>query len=125
VADQTTGPQEVPEGQSGRQVRLRIDERKLETNYANGFRTQPTAEEVVLDFGLNLAAPPQQQSEGGQASGVSGEMVFQINDRVVMNYYTAKRLAISLSQVVRRHEERFGEVKLNVADRVQGDGQQG
>jgi hypothetical protein len=34
-----------------------------------------------------------------------------------MNYYSAKRLAITLSQLIRRHEEQFGELELDVAKR--------
>ena len=40
-----------------------------------------------------------------------------------MNYYTAKRMAMLLSNVVRQHEQRFGELKLNAGERgshVQG-----
>ena len=44
-------------------------------------------------------------------------ILFKINDRVIMNYYSAKRLAITLSQLIRRHEEQFGELELDVAKR--------
>jgi peptidyl-tRNA hydrolase len=92
-----------------RQVRLRVDERNMKTGYANAFRTNGTAEEVMLDFGLNLMNPSQE--EGQQ------EIVFQVNDRIVMNYYSAKRLAITLSQLIRRHEDEFGELQLDVEQR--------
>lgn len=93
-----------------RQVRLRVDERNMTTSYANAFRTNGTADEVMLDFGLNLVNPAVQQQ--GQP-----EILFQVNDRVIMNYYSAKRLAITLSQLIRRHEEQFGELELDVAKR--------
>jgi len=93
-----------------RQVRLRVDERNMTTSYANAFRTNGTADEVMLDFGLNLVNPATQQQ--GQP-----EILFQVNDRVIMNYYSAKRLAITLSQLIRRHEEQFGELELDVAKR--------
>ena len=41
-----------------RQVRLRIDERNMSSGYANAFRTNGTAEEVMLDFGLNVVNAP-------------------------------------------------------------------
>ena len=108
------GPvEEKAEAQTGQQqVRLNIDERNLKTSYANAFRTNGTAEEVILDFGLNLVGPPVQQ-DGGQMP----QIVFQINERIVLNYFSAKRLAITLSQLVRRHEEQFGEIELDVAKR--------
>jgi hypothetical protein len=34
-----------------------------------------------------------------------------------MNYYSAKRLAITLSQLIRRHEEQFGELEMDVNKR--------
>ncbi len=91
------------------QVRLRMDEREMGTSYANAFRTNGTAEEVMLDFGLNLVTPP---VADGQP-----EIVFKVNDRIIMNYYSAKRLAITLSQLIRRHEGQFGELELDVAKR--------
>ncbi len=95
-----------------RQVRLRIDEAHLQTCYANAFRTNGTHEEVMLDFGLNLTEPtPGEESQP--------QIVFQVNQRVIMNYYSAKRLAIALSQAVRRHEEQFGEIELDVNKRRQ------
>ena len=46
--------------------------------------------------------------------------MFQVNERIVLNYFSAKRLAITLSQLVRRHEEQFGEIELDVAKRQKG-----
>jgi len=89
---------------------VRLDERNLRTTYANAFRTNATAEEVMLDFGLNLLAPP--SKPGGQP-----DIVFQITERIVMNYFQAKRLALTLGQIIRRHEEEFGELELDVAKR--------
>jgi hypothetical protein len=99
--------------QTGRQVRLQIDERSMDTGYANAFRTNATAEEVVLDFGLNLPSPTPGQTDQTQ-------IVFRINQRVILNYYSAKRLALALGQAVRRHEQQFGEIELDVAERRTG-----
>lgn len=96
-----------------RQVRLRIDQRDLRTTYANGFRTQFTAEEVIIDFGVNLV----DQAPAARKDDNTVNCVFSVGDRVVMNYYSAKRLAISLGQQIRRYEEQFGPLELNVAKR--------
>ncbi|MCK4277362.1 MAG: DUF3467 domain-containing protein [Phycisphaerae bacterium] len=93
------------------QVRLRIDERNMTTSYANAFRANGTAEEVMLDFGLNILIPPSGEEQ------TQPEIIFKVNERVVLNYYSAKRLAITLSQLIRRHEEQFGELELDVAKR--------
>ncbi len=108
-------PEEMPVEQQAReqtgqrQIQLRVDERDMRTSYANAFRTNGTAEEVMLDFGLNLLYPTQQQDQP--------QIVFRVNERVVLNYYSAKRLAITLSQVIRRYEQQFGELELDVAKR--------
>lgn len=93
-----------------KQVKVRIDESNLRTNYASGFRTSATAEEVILDFGVNIVRP-------SSGSDQEREITFQANNRLIMNYYSAKRLALTLGMVVRRYEEQFGELKLNAADR--------
>ena len=109
AADGDQPIEEQARQQTGQQARLRVDERKMETCYANGFRTNGTAEEVMLDFGINLVAPGSEQAEP--------EILFKVNNRVVLNYFSAKRLALTLSQLIRRHEEQFGELELDVAKR--------
>jgi len=104
-------PEDQAREQTGQQqIKLRIDERTMQTHYANAFRTNGTAEEVMLDFGLNLLVPTAQEQS-------QPEIMFQVTERIIMNYYSAKRLAIAISQLIRRHEEQFGELQLDVAQR--------
>jgi len=93
-----------------RQIRVGMDERNMKTSYANMFRTNAGADEVMLDFGLNVVNPAREQQQ-------QPDIIFQVNDRIILNYYSAKRLAITLSQLIRRHEEQFGELELDVAKR--------
>ena len=93
--DQSQGQQQ--------QVQLRIDESKMHLSYANTIRTSTTADEVILDFGVNLPMPTQDQSPA---------MMFSVGSRVIMNWKGAKRLAISLGRVIRAYEERHGEIDL-------------
>jgi hypothetical protein len=91
------------ESQESRQIQLRIDESKMNSTYANTIRTSTTQDEVVLDFGINLPVPgPDNQPT----------LVFAVGSRVILNWAGAKRLAISLGQVVRQYEERNGEINL-------------
>lgn len=103
------------------QVRLRIDQSKMTTTYANAFRSSTTAEEIMLDYGLNqvVQARPADPSRPNEPVG---EILFEVNNRIVLNYYTAKRLAITLGQIIRRYEDQFGELKLNVSERATGTG---
>jgi hypothetical protein len=99
-----------PEGTDGqRQVQLRIAEQDMTTSYANAFRTNATPEEVVMDFGLNL---PAQAAKGGEP-----QMDFRLNQRVILNYYSAKRLAMALSRLIHHHEEQFGVIELDAGKR--------
>jgi hypothetical protein len=93
-----------------KQIRVTVDERSLQTNYVSSFRPTMTAEEVMLDFGLNLIRPT-----GNKEHPV--ELVFQANNRLILSYYSAKRLAIALGQIVRQFEQQFGEIELNAGKR--------
>lgn len=111
AVEQTVGAEHVQdqaEQQVGQQVRLRIDERNMSSIYANAFRTNGTAEEVMLDFGLNVTQPTNDQQP---------EILSQVQTRVILNYFSAKRLALTLGQLIRRYEEQFGELELDVSRR--------
>lgn len=94
---------ETPNQPETRQIQLRIDESKMTTTYANTIRTTTTGDEVVMDFGMNL---PIQANNNEQA------LLFAVGSRIVMNWAGAKRLAISLGQVVRQFEEKNGEINI-------------
>ena len=97
--------------QTGQQkIRVHIDERNLQTSYASGFRPVATAEEVMLDFGLNIIRPSADKQ--GER-----EIIFQANNRIVINYYSAKRMALALGHIIRRYEQEFGEIELSAAKR--------
>jgi len=89
--------------QDQRQIQLRIDESKMATTYANTIRTSTMPDEIVMDFGINMPVP----TPDGQ-----GVLNFAVGARVIMNWNSAKRLAISLGQAVRQYEEQHGEIKL-------------
>lgn len=105
MADETT-----PAGDNGQNVQVFVDERELRTSYSNAYRIVPTDSEVVVDFGFNMAVQNPQQGTGPQ-------MLFKINDRVIMNFANAKKLSMSLLQLIKRYEQQFGEIDL-------GQGQQ-
>jgi hypothetical protein len=84
-------------------VQLVVDEKDLKSLFANAYRIYTTAEEVVVDLGFNMPDP--NPSGGGQA-----RLLFKVTDRVIMSYASTKRLAGSLSQLVRRYEQQFGEI---------------
>ena len=108
-------PEAAPEAPEKQQqtIRVRMDQRDVKTSYANAFNTHGLINEVILDFGLNMPIPPQPDQQP--------EIMLQITDRIILNYYSVKRLALTLGQLVRRHEERFGELELDDSKRVKSD----
>jgi len=88
------------------QMQVLLDERELKTLYLNAYRIHATNEEVVVDLGFNMPDPnprnPQQPA-----------LLLKITDRAIMSYGTAKRLALSLGQLIKRYEQQFGELPVN------------
>src|SRR3954471_10257802 len=96
-------------GGAGQQqgVQLLLAEGDMRTSFANAYRIHTTAEEVVLDFGFNMANPNPQ--------GGAQQLLFRVNDRVVLSYPNVKLLALSLQQLSRQYEQRMGEIPMNPA----------
>ncbi len=83
-----------------------VEPEGLEPLYANFARVSGLPEELILDFGLNP------QPAGAQSTPV------KVSQRLVVNYYTAKRLWLALGAFLQRHEQAFGEVQIDVNKRV-------
>ena len=64
--------------------------------YANFCRVTGTPEELIINFGLNP-----------QPFGVPTEPI-AITQRIVTNFFTAKRMLHALQLTVQRHEATFG-----------------
>lgn len=92
------------EGAGQTQVRLQVNEKDMRITYSNGYRIHPAPEEVVLDIGFNMPDPNVQQSQAAP------QLLFNVTDRVIMSYGSAKRLAMSLTQLVKRFEQQYGEI---------------
>jgi hypothetical protein len=110
--------QEATQTQQPR-MRVRLDESKLDDTYINTFRTSTSLEEVMLDVGTNgsrIAMGPEGKPQQ--------EVLMRFDHRLVMNYFTAKRLAIGLGRLVREYEARMGELELDARKRL-ADAQDG
>lgn len=88
--------------EQGQNVQLMLDERDMRTSFCNAYRIHTTAEEVIVDFGFNMLNP---NPAGGQQ-----QLLFKVTERIVMTYSTTKRLTGSLTQLIRRFEQQFGEI---------------
>jgi hypothetical protein len=83
-----------------------VDTSNLSTVYANFCRVTGTPEELVLDFGLNTQMTP-----------VPTEPV-RLTHRLVMNFYTAKRLLGALHMAVQQHENSYGVLEVDINKRL-------
>ncbi len=95
----------TPASAEGQNIQVMLDERDLKTTYANAYRIHTAAEEVVVDFGFNMPNPNQQP-------GQPQALLFRVTDRMILSYPTAKRLVMSLGQLVKRYEQQFGELPM-------------
>jgi hypothetical protein len=105
----TEEPQTPPQGQQQPQqqtTEVVVDDSGTLPSYSNFCRVTATPEEVILDFGLN----PQPFAAGRQD--------VRANQRIVMNFYTAKRLLTALGMTIQRHEGTFGAIELDVRRRA-------
>jgi hypothetical protein len=105
VADETK-PAAPPAEQQPPQ--FPTDYSQLSTVYTNFCRVSVTPEELVLDFGLNTQMTPNPSEP------------IKLSHRVVMNFYTAKRLMQALINVVQQHEGAYGVLELDFQRRARG-----
>jgi hypothetical protein len=104
-------PQFGGEGQAPGQpvqqaAQFSVDTSALSTVYANFCRVTGTPEELVLDFGLNTQMTP-----------VPSEPI-RLTHRLVMNFYTAKRLLGALHMAVQQHENQYGILETDIQKRL-------
>jgi hypothetical protein len=114
--DLTSGKTGAGEGEAAaaqeqmQRTRVEVNDKDAVCLYANFCRVTGTPEELILDFGLNA-----------QPFGVPTEPV-EVKQRIVTNYYTAKRMLQALHLSVQRHEQAFGVLETDVQKRVVGGG---
>ena len=106
--DTPAGGEGQPQGQQQQGIQVLLDEREARTIYSNAYRFHQTAEEVVMDLGFNMPNP----NPGQLPPNTQAQLLFKITDRVIMSYPNAKRLLMSLTQLVKRYEQQFGEIPM-------------
>ncbi len=106
AAEQPAAPAAAEQAQRG--ARVEVTDKNCISLYANFCRVTGTPEELILDFGLNA-----------QPFGVPTEPV-EVKQRIVTNYFTAKRMLQALHMSVQRHEQAFGVLETDVQKRVVG-----
>jgi hypothetical protein len=86
--------------QPGQQVKVRWNTQHLKSSYANFCNATSTREEVVLNFGVNQNWERTPQ-----------DMDIELEHRIVLSPFAAKRLNQLLSKLIGEYETRYGELK--------------
>ena len=94
------------EAQSNTPIHVPFDDSRVTAAYANFCRVTGTPEEVIIDFGLNP-----------QPIGLPTTPIV-VSERIVTNFYTAKRMLFALQATIQRHEQAFGDIEIDVQKRV-------
>ena len=95
-----------PLRQPPQRLQLEIDDSKVMALYANFCRVTGTPEELIIDFGLNP-----------QPFGMPTHPI-PVTQRIITNFYTAKRMLHALQLTIQRHEATFGVLETDVQKRV-------
>ena len=107
-AEATAPPAPAAAGgaQQQQRVAIQIDDSGAIANYANFCRVTGTPEELIIDFGLNP-----------QPIGIPTQPI-PVTQRIITNFFTAKRMLHALQMTVQRHEATFGVLEIDVQKRV-------
>lgn len=95
-----------PQQQQQAPVQVQVNDDSAIAAYANFCRVTGSPEELIVDFGLNP-----------QPVGVPKDPI-NVNQRVIMNFFTAKRLLAALQMSVQRHEAVFGVLETDIQKRL-------
>lgn len=82
------------------QQKVRFDSTNIKSTYCNVCNATSTREEVVINFGVNKT-----WDQGGQ------DLEVQLEHRIILSPFAAKRLQDMLARLIGEHEQRYG--KLN------------
>jgi hypothetical protein len=102
VAADAAPPPAATAGRTG----IEVNDAKCVASYANFCRVTGTPEELIVDFGLNKQVGPDIAEP------------IDISQRLIVNFFTAKRLMAALHMAVQRHEAAFGVLETDVQKRV-------
>ena len=92
--------------QQQQQFQVHVDDSNVSALYANFCRVTGSPEELIVDFGLNP-----------QPVGVPTSPI-KVSQRVIVNFFTAKRLLNALALSVQRHESVFGVLETDIQKRL-------
>ena len=91
-------PKQTDASQQGARTPIKWDTTNLKSSYANFCNANSTREEVVLNFGVNKT----------WERGPQDALDIELNHRIVLSPFAAKRLTELLQQLMQEYETRYG-----------------
>jgi hypothetical protein len=104
--EQEAGQEPQGRPQASQQVTVQVKDEDAIALYANFCRVTGSPEELIVDFGLNP-----------QPVGIPKDPI-HVKQRIIMNFFTAKRLLAALQMSVQRHEQVFGVLETDIQKRL-------
>ena len=98
---------ETPVEKTADKPKLNWDDSKMQTSYANVVNATSTREEVSLFFGTNQTWNIKEDKD----------VTVELDNRIVLNPYAAKRMLVLLAGVVTEYEKRFGALPVEKANK--------
>lgn len=102
----STAPAAEAQAQAQQPMQVQVNDENAMATYANFCRVTGSPEELIVDFGLNP-----------QPIGIPKDPI-QVKQRIIVNFYTAKRLLAALQMSIARHEAVFGVLETDINKRV-------
>jgi len=99
-------PEQAAPPQQQQMMQVQVNDKDAIALYANFCRVTGSPEELIIDFGLNP-----------QPVGVPKDPI-EVKQRIIVNFFTAKRLLAALSMAVQRHESVFGVLETDIQKRL-------
>lgn len=99
-------PAPAEQAQQQQVIQVQVNDKEALALYANFCRVTGSPEELIIDFGLNP-----------QPVGIPKDPI-DVKQRIIVNYFTAKRLLAALSMSVQRHESVFGVLETDIQKRL-------
>jgi hypothetical protein len=98
------------EPQQASASRVEWDDSKMDTTYSNVANAASTREEVTLLFGTNTTWK------------VTGDkpVKIELNNRIILSPYAAKRFVMLLGSVIDEYESRFGKLEVGFQNKEPG-----
>ena len=94
----------MPKNQTPTRPVIKWDDSHIRNTYANICNITSSREEVNLMFGMRRNMDTEKN-----------ELTVELSDRIVLNPYAAKRVALLLKEVIDQYEEKLGEIELDLS----------